>query len=119
MNQVDARIDLVRDILRIEVSESLRVGRSKMLLEQLDLVVFATKPKHQDCRGIRMSRKARKQPLGALKIVPELRTAEGMIEGVDALYRAPLANQFLRSLLGDPRCCMVDAAHGIDDPDLV
>ncbi len=84
--------------------------------QRRDLVGLAAEPDDQHAPGIGMAGERGEQCPGALEIVPELRAAEGMGEGMDAVDPAGVDRICARGDL--PRGAR-DAADGGDHPDLI
>ena len=81
-----------------------------------ELVAFAAEPDDEHAACVGMLRERRKQPARMAEVVAELRTAEGVLEGVDAVDAPGVA------LARDPCDAggeIADAADGGQDPDLV
>jgi len=116
-DQIHAIFQLVIDVLRIEVAEAVSLSTTQAGNKILHLVVFTPQTEQEDRSGIGMVGQTRKQLLRIDQIVAELRAAEGMIEGVDAIDGA--AAQLLVGEIGNARRGVVHTADGIDDPDFI
>jgi hypothetical protein len=115
--RVDQRqpfLDFVLRFLRAERSDI--GGRIDLGQQRLHLVGFATQPDDQHAAGIGMAGQRGEDGARAGKVVAQLRAAERMDEGVNAVDAAGMA---ARGPLGDLLGGAGDTSDGREDPDFV
>jgi hypothetical protein len=107
---------LVLDHLGREAAQAFAVDVRGRLQQGLQLVVLAAQAQDQHAAGVGVGGQARDQAAGVAEVVAQLRAAERVGEGVDAVDAAGEAGI---GLLGDAAGGVGHAADGAQHPDLV
>ena len=116
IQELHALFDLVLHFLGDKELYPVRIVRSDDVFKDIQVVVFTSEAQHQYRARIGVIDHGCQKLLGVFVVVPQLGTAVGMNKAVDAVHAVSigLLRKFFQSFGG-----AVDAADGIDNPDLI